>query len=319
MLRRERYLGVLDWGDKKKGYRLGTKVRARRAHDDPNRVRVVVPELRIIDDELWVAVQKRIGTRETKPWQGPNGPEPQHLLTGLAVCGVCGGRMKVNRGKVGRTSVKVYQCAYHHERGGAVCSNSLRRPLSEVDAQIIDELRTRIAEESFVRAILGEVRRRLVERTRIAESDEAPKLEAQIKTLRAEQTNLAQAIAMAKGSLPTLVTELERRQRQVAALEARLGVLKAAPSVLSLEVRRLEKETVSRLDELRDVFARNPREARKVIERLLDGGKLTFTPLQTEQGKRYQIEGRVTLGEVLQIPADPAAPYRLRPQWGSNL
>ena len=50
MLRRERYIGVLDWGDKKKGYRLGTKVRARRAHDDPNRVRVVVPELRILDD-----------------------------------------------------------------------------------------------------------------------------------------------------------------------------------------------------------------------------------------------------------------------------
>jgi hypothetical protein len=63
------------------------------------------------------------------------------------------------------------------------------------------------------------------------------------------------------------------------------------PSVLSLEVRRLERATVNRLDELRDVSARNPREARKVIERLLDGGKLTFTPLQTEQGKRYQIEG----------------------------
>lgn len=167
-----------------------------------------------------------------------------------------------------------------------------------------------------MRAILGEVRRRLVERTRIAESDEAPRLEAQIKTLRAEQTNLAQAIAMAKGSLPTLVTELERHQEQVTALEARLAVLKAAPSVL-LGVRRLEEETVTRLDELRDVFTRNPREARK-LERLLDGGKLTFTPLQTEQGKRYQIEGRVTLGEVLQIPADPAAPYHLRPQGDSN-
>jgi cell division protein FtsB len=125
------------------------------------------------------------------------------------------------------------------------------------------------------RGLVGEVHRRIVERTRVAEFDEAPKLEAQIKTLRAEQTNLAQAIAMAKGFLPTLVTELERRQEQVAALEARLAVLKAAPSVLSLEVRRLEKETVNRLDELRDVFALNPREARKVIERLLDGGKLT--------------------------------------------
>ena len=55
-----------------------------------------------------------------------------------------------------------------------------------------------------------------------------------------------------------------------------------------------------------------------VIKRLLDGGKLSFVSLETEQGKRYQIEGRVTLGEVLQIPGDPAAPYRLRPQRDSN-
>lgn len=84
------------------------------------------------------------------------------------------------------------------------------------------------------------------------------------------------------------------------------------PTVLSLEVRRLEKETVKRLQELRDVFGRNPQEARKVIEHVLDG-KLTFTPIETAEGKRYRVEGRATPGEVLQIPAYPEAPYCLRP------
>ena len=64
-------------------------------------------------------------------------PDPKHLLTGLAVCGVCGGRMKVNLGKIGSAPEKVYLCAYHHERGSAVCGSSLRRPMREVDEQII--------------------------------------------------------------------------------------------------------------------------------------------------------------------------------------
>jgi site-specific DNA recombinase len=317
MLRRERYAGILDWGDTKKGYRLGTKVRTPRVQDDPDRVRLVVPALRIVNDTLWKTVQHRIAARGSRPWDRARGPKPTHLLSGLAVCGVCGGRMKVNLGKVGSNAEKVYLCAYHHERGGAVCGNSLRRPLREVDKQIIEELRSRITEESFVRAVLAEVRRRLVARTKASEADEAPKLEEQIKTLRGEQTNLAQAIAMAKGTIPALVSELQRRQGQLNALEARLGLLKTAPSVLSLEVRRLERETVKRLEDLRDVFARNPAQARTVMERLLEG-KLTFTPIETEDGKRYRIEGRVSLGDALQIPADPSAPYLKRPQGDSN-
>jgi hypothetical protein len=88
---------------------------------------------------------------------------------------------------------------------------------------------------------------------------------------------------MAKGSLPTLVTELERRQTALNSLEARLAALRRAPSVLSREVRRrLERETLARLGELREVFSRNPAAARKVMEKVLEG-KLTFTPIETDE------------------------------------
>ena len=53
------------------------------------------------------------------------------------------------------------------------------------------------------------------------------------------------------------------------------------------------------------------------MERLLEG-KLTFTPMETDEGKRYLVEGRLSLGEFLQIPAAPAAPYLKRPQADSN-
>ena len=55
MLRNERYRGVLVWGRREKTYRRGTKVRLR---TDPREWVVAArPELRIISDELWLAVQ----------------------------------------------------------------------------------------------------------------------------------------------------------------------------------------------------------------------------------------------------------------------
>ena len=50
--KRERYRGVLAWGEFEKTYALGTKVRVRRAVDDVDRVRVEVAELRIVEDDL---------------------------------------------------------------------------------------------------------------------------------------------------------------------------------------------------------------------------------------------------------------------------
>ena len=57
-----------------------------------------VPELRIVDDNLWDRVQTRLGAirnsdrvakaRATKFWTRRR---PRHLLTGKAVCGICGG------------------------------------------------------------------------------------------------------------------------------------------------------------------------------------------------------------------------------------
>jgi len=59
-----------------------------------------VPDLRIVDDELWAAVKGRQTSireseevskaRETRFWERRRA---QHLLTGLACCGSCGGRL----------------------------------------------------------------------------------------------------------------------------------------------------------------------------------------------------------------------------------
>jgi hypothetical protein len=64
--------------------------------------------------------------------------------------------------------------------------------------------------------------------------------------------------------------------------------------VVDLEVRRLAKEARSRLEDLRGTMQRNPDEARKVMEAMLKG-PITFTPIETSDGKRYRIRGAVAI------------------------
>ena len=71
-----------------------------------------------------------------------------------------------------------------------------------------------------------------------------------------------------------------------------------APSVLDLEVRRLEKEARERLRDLRSLLGRHPDRAREVLEALLTG-PLVFTPSETAEGKRYRIEAEASLDRAV--------------------
>lgn len=316
ILRRERYAGQIVWGALEKTYRGGTKVRVRRDASDSDIVRVEAPHLRIVSDALWRAAKSRMGGNRTKPWVAPRGRRPSHLLTGLARCAECGGGMKVHNGKLGTTAIKVYLCAYHHERGRAVCKNSLRQPIDEIDSEIIAQIEKKFLDEDFVLQLLREVRRRIAERTKTS-SGEIPELERKLAQLRAELSNLAEAVAVAKGGIPSLVSTMEAKNEHVQKLQGRLAALRAAPDALTLEARRVEKEALARLKALRALMKRTPEDARKVIESLLDQ-KLTFTPVPTFRGMRYQVEGSVVLGGALQALPGTFAPECLRPQGDSN-
>jgi tRNA A37 threonylcarbamoyladenosine synthetase subunit TsaC/SUA5/YrdC len=62
----------------------------------------------------------------------------------------------------------------------------------------------------------------------------------------------------------------------------------------------MEREARERLQQLRSLLERNPVEARKVLDALLDG-PLTLTPTETSDGKRFRIEGTVTTGALLAV------------------
>jgi hypothetical protein len=50
-----------------------------------------------------------------------------------------------------------------------------------------------------------------------------------------------------------------------------------------------------------DGLSERPNDARRFLERLLDGS-LTFTPVETWKGRRYRIEDRANLGGLVRLP-----------------
>ena len=98
VLRNELYVGRLVWNRLRYTKDPSTGRRVSRINPCDDWVFRDVPELRILDDNLWTCVQTRLGAirnsdrvvnaRATKFWTRRR---PQHLLTGRAVCGVCGG------------------------------------------------------------------------------------------------------------------------------------------------------------------------------------------------------------------------------------
>lgn len=294
ILRNARYIGVITWGEFRKGYRGGTKVREKQ--DKTSIITVERLELRIIDPELWTAVEGRLHDQArsvTSP--SKEGPKYRYLLSGIGVCAECGGPMQVESSKWGTVRVKVYSCAYARKRGRAVCTNTLRRPIDGIDGAVADWIRDNVLREEVVIEVLRVVRERLAERTSTAGHD-LGRLEAEAKKVAGEIDHLVDAI-VAMGHSAALATKLAEREAVLGKLKARIEATQAAPGAIDLETRRLEKVACERLAELRSLLGRHPAEARQAIETLIDG-RLTFEAVRDETGPRYRITGKVSSGAL---------------------
>lgn len=290
ILRRPLYAGQIEWGRAHKAYRGGTKVRL--DEHDREIVRVEAPELRIVSPELWEAVQRR--NREPRPRRGP---APRYLLTGFSRCATCGGPMQVDRSKRSYSVVSAYLCGYHRDRGATVCTNTLRRPVADVDAAVIEWFRRNVLSEAVIRTVMVRLRARLAgDKHPLAA--ELEQLDGRARRLRGELERLTQAIASASGPLATLVAGVETRQAELDRLAARREEIGDPEQLTHLSARRLEQRARARLGELHGLLTDHPQQARKVLEAVLVG-PLRWTATRTPEGARYQISGQATVGRFM--------------------
>jgi site-specific DNA recombinase len=301
ILYNEKYRGVFVWNKFQKVYRKGTKVRVKR----PQRewLRTEVPELRIIPEDLWKAVHRRFkeagaayvrkagGKLQGRPMFTTDG---KYLLSGLGVCGECGGSIVAHRVMVKGKPLAYYCCSRHRYRGEAVCGNDLRQPVELANVAMVNDW-ARVLTPERVEAVIREA----VEKLR-ADLRERPD---QIDNLKAEKARLQKEIqnlvaAVARGDMPeALVKAMREKEDRVKILDGQVSKLEGVNG-FEPDYAKLRPQVERALDSYRLHMVRNQASGRQVVKKFL-AGKVVFEPVENGRGRYYRLSGRWTFDPVL--------------------
>ena len=150
MLRNELYRGVRVWNRTVKVRNPETGRKVSKARPKEEWERVAVPKLRIVPEDLWLAVQERIkqinANVNAARLGGMNrtAASRSYLFSGLLVCGECTSRLVIISGRGKRGYVK-YGCPSHRYRG--VCDNAVTIRQDRLEQQLLAALGQRLSRD----------------------------------------------------------------------------------------------------------------------------------------------------------------------------
>jgi site-specific DNA recombinase len=124
----------------------------RKLQDKPREEWVPIEVPRIIDQVTWERAKALKGERYPgNPRANPAVTGSRTLLTGLAVCGLCGANMTMETARGGR--FVYYNCANFIRKGRSTCPGQ-RVPAKKVEAAILEHLAGKLFTKERVRAII---------------------------------------------------------------------------------------------------------------------------------------------------------------------
>src|SRR5215469_10410596 len=224
MLRRERYLGRVKWNRSRFVKKPGTNKRIRRPRPPEEWTVLERPELRIVSDELWRAVQERLAFVKTR--YGRRGPagllaraaSSPHLLTGFLKCGECGSDLTIVVG-IGKGRHPQYGCPQHFNRGA--CANDLTEREDWLEEKTFSELQHQVLKPEIVEFAIEEFGRQLRQRLSRSSAD-SDTMRQRRAGLQAELRRLTDAVAL-HGLSDSLSDAIRERETELAELTRRLS------------------------------------------------------------------------------------------------
>ncbi|PQZ47257.1 recombinase family protein [Ochrobactrum sp. MYb15] len=154
LVNNELYIGRLIWNRLRYIKDPSTGKRVSRMNPESEWIIKDVPELRIVDDELWHSVRVRQGeiaekfanvteaVRKHHKKNRLNGTRrPKSLLSGLVFCGCCGGPYSLR-------GADRFACSNHISKGA--CSNSRTIPREDLEARVLSGLKHRMMAPEIV-------------------------------------------------------------------------------------------------------------------------------------------------------------------------
>ena len=308
------YVGRLSWNrcSYVKDPRTGKRVA--RVNTAGEQEIVEVPELRIIDDELWQQVKARqkdvrLEMRDAAGNALNRAHRREFLLSGLLMCGCCGGGYTV----IGRDR---YGCATR--RGKGTCDNARTITRQHIETRVLGALRARMLTPElmaeFIRAFADEL-----QATQRDATQQRASLERQLADTERSLAGILRAIEGGawNDSLRARLDELEARKK---ALAADLAAQDAPAPTVALHPKAAEayREQVADLeDALNDPELRM--EASDALRALIEKVVLTPDP-DALDGLAAELHGDLAMilaaaaGEPAGAPAGKGAAKRKNPR-----
>ncbi|KQP27460.1 hypothetical protein ASF27_20995 [Methylobacterium sp. Leaf102] len=147
ILANPRYLGVLVYNRYRSGRQPVTGRRHRMLRPREDWIVTEVPGARIVDRDLWERVRRIDDARRADPGRRSKSQARGYLLSGLATCPSCGGRMRIRRSG---TAGPRFQCA-SYAPGGA-CDERTMSDMTEVERLVVGLVADELADPAFADA-----------------------------------------------------------------------------------------------------------------------------------------------------------------------
>lgn len=297
IIRRSLYAGRVVWNRSQKITRRGTK--AQRWRPESEWIYRDAPELRIVSEELWRAVEQRRQraastftgfTRAGRRVGRPSGADlaSPYLLSGLAVCAECGGSLvAITRphGPAGaRQRVPMYGCVYHQKRGRVVCSNDVVIRQEKLDAAFLGALADAIDDRLLERAVTKAVDR--LRRRGARAADERGVLVRERDRTATKIRHLVEAVKLGRATA-TLLDELHAQEAALKALELRIAEA-GRQQAIPIDEAHLRRRVAVLAAEFRASLKQAGPAARRLLQRVLNGRRVPCVPFREGRRRGYR-------------------------------
>lgn len=310
ILNNEMYVGKIVWNRQRFVKDPDTGKRQARPNPEDEWVIQDVPELRILDDELWEAVKARRARNRVGRYENDNADvatvnrrrRRKYLFSGLTKCACCGGGYSA-------ISATLIGCSTARNKG--TCDNRVNIRRDEQEGRVLNALRTRLVDPAlftkFCEAFTNEVNRlRMEGHANVAAA------EAEIKKIDRELDTLLDLILKegAADRINAKMVGLEQRKKEV---EAFLAEADEPPPLMHPSMTQLYRSRVHGLyDALQGEDEEKRTEAADIVGTLVEDIVLTPVDGKVEIDVRGDLAGILTLSVQTKNPAGRAGSSQVK-------
>ena len=292
IINNELYVGRLIWNRLRYVKDPQTGKRISKLNEEQDWIIQVVPDLRIIDEELWHAVRNRQGSLNKhgkKFWQQQR---PKNLFSGLIKCGCCGGGFSM----VSQTHLG---CSTARNKG--TCSNRKTIKREQLEQDVLSALKSHLMEPNLCDLFCKEYTAHMNELRRSHNSAlEGARKEHQSVVKKLDQMVDAIADGAPVAPIKDKMRALENRRVELTAMLE--DVVEAPPLLHPSMAARYHEEVRDLIEALNSEDSRQ--EAADLIRTLIEKIELSFD----EGEDRLVADLHGDLAGILAISADHPSP-----------